>query len=452
MARSDKKSAQTAANRSAPQVQMRVDPPHVVAGAPPTDVDVVQVAAGEHAAVREAVAVGHTAGHATRETLSGLIAAPAESSPAEQLQLQAEQLAARLGAQQDQIDRREADLNAQLAKHEHDARSSRLWLRERQQEFADREAQLAQREQAIAAKEEELLRADREQAESRERAKSEQRRQSEGFAAQQRELDERQRAFERQETENAAIAAAQARTSAEQAQLAERLKVRQRNLEEAEVLLADSQAELDGSRRQFEADRQAWHKRCDATRKEMEQAQARSEADFDKKLHGLKARADRLERRAAALDQLRAEVLRAQREALELRLATDEVWAQMMGVAPPAALSQSLAQVRGKLAEQYRAERTEIAGEKKEIELLAARVEQDRQRLGQRKQELEQWAADRQADLEGQATRLLAREQQLDRRQAELDDARISQAEDRREYEREIRRLLGELRRDGATA
>ncbi len=124
----------------------------------------------------------------------------------------------------------------------------------------------------------------------------------------------------------------------------------------------------------------------------------------------------------------------------------------MMGVAPPAALSQSLAQIRGKLAEQYRAERSEIAGQKKDLELLAARVEQDRERLGQRKQELERWAADRQADLEGQASRLVAREQQLDRRQAELDDARIGQAEDRREYEREIRRLLGELRRDGGNA
>ena len=182
----------------------------------------------------------------------------------------------------------------------------------------------------------------------------------------------------------------------------------------------------------------------------MEQAQARSEADFDKKLHGLKARADRLERRAAALDQLRAEVLRAQREALELRLATDEVWAQMMGVAPPAALSQSLAQVRGKLAEQYRSERSESPDKRKTWKCSPARLDQDRERLQQHKQELEQWAVDRQADLEGQAARLVAREQQLDRRQAELDDLRSEQMQDRQGYEREIRRLLGELRRDTA--
>ncbi len=133
-----------------------------------------------------------------------------------------------------------------------------------------------------------------------------------------------------------------------------------------------------------------------------------------------------------------------------MRLATDEVWAQMMGVAPPAALSQALAQVRGKLAEQYRSERAEIAGQKKDLEMLAARLEQDRERLQQHKQELEHWAVNRQADLEGQAARLVAREQQLDRRQAELDELRSEQMQDRQGYEREIRRLLGELRRDTA--
>jgi hypothetical protein len=450
MGHSKSSSAPTAGSSAAPQVQMRIDPPHVVASAPPGDVDVVEADGGEVVVQHEMVAIGQVAGHAAPQASSGWIEAPAVSSADEQLQLQVEQLAARLSAQQEQIDRRESDLNAQLAQQEHDSRSARLWLRERQQELADRQAELAAREREIATRQEELARADREQAEARQRAKAEQRRQNEAFAVRQRELDERQRALDRQDTENSAVSAALARSSAEQSQLSERLKARQRNLEEAESLLADSQAELDGSRRQFEADRQAWHKRCESTRQEMEQAQARSEADFDKKLHGLKARADRLERRAAALDQLRAEVLRAQREALELRLATDEVWAQMMGVAPPAALSQSLAQVRGKLAEQYRAERAEIAGQKKDLEMLAARLDQDRERLQQHKQELDQWAVNRQADLEGQAARLVAREQQLDRRQVELDELRSEQMQDRQGYELEIRRLLGELRRDTA--
>jgi len=82
--------------------------------------------------------------------------------------------------------------------------------------------------------------------------------------------------------------------------------------------------------------------------------------------------------------------------------------------------------------------------------MLAARLDQDRERLQQHKQELEQWAVNRQADLEGQAARMVAREQQLDRRQVELDELRSEQMQDRQGYEREIRRLLGELRRDTA--
>ena len=92
-----------------------------------------------------------------------------------------------------------------------------------------------------------------------------------------------------------------------------------------------------------------------------------------------------------------------QRETLELRLATDELWRQMVGAPPPAALSQSLAQIRGKLAERYRLERSEIAGEKKDLELLVERVDRERERVQQQKQEIERRTANRQADIEGQA-------------------------------------------------
>ena len=49
----------------------------------------------------------------------------------DRLQLQVEQIADRLRAEQEQIDRREADLHAQLAEQENEARAARLWLRER---------------------------------------------------------------------------------------------------------------------------------------------------------------------------------------------------------------------------------------------------------------------------------------------------------------------------------
>ncbi|HEV2973226.1 MAG TPA: hypothetical protein VGY55_24885, partial [Pirellulales bacterium] len=408
----EQESAEFDTDHGAPTMQTRIDPPHVILVAP-EGVDAVlpepeeSGEARQAATVRETVAVGESVGFET----------PASSWAAEQLQLQAEQLADHLRAQQEQIDRREADLHAQLAQHENGSRNARLWFRERQQELTEREAEIARRELEIAAKEEALARADREQAESRERIKTDLRRQNEALGSRQRELDERGSALDRQETENAAISAALVRSAAEQEQLDARLREREQNLEEAEALLCDSQSELDGARQQLDADRRAWQDRCDAERREAAQAHDRAELELEKKLHAIKARAEHLERRTAAVDQLRAEVIRTQRESLELRLATDELWAQMMGVAPPAALSQSLAQIRGKLAEQYRLERAEIAGQKQDLEMLATRLEAERERIQHQKQELEQWGANRQADIEGQAARLAAREQQLDRRQ-----------------------------------
>jgi chromosome segregation ATPase len=512
MTKPERQSQTSATDSAAAKRQTRIDPPHLLTPAP-EGVDVVQSESDVVEVDRETVAIG--------QAVAGESLVADKSSPAaEQLQLQAEQIAGHFRAQQAQIDRREADLHAQAAEQENGARNARLWFRERQQELAAREAELVNREREIQEREAAIARADREQAESRERAKTDQRRQSEAFSSRQRELDERQQAVDRQDTEHAAVSAALARCAAEQKQLDDRLREesaqfnrraaaaidtiglflrgedfstlakpaapgldsdasgdasggastpddsgqaklfneliaglkrlrsRQGNLEEAEVLLHDGQAELDDARRQFEAERRAWRERCEAERRQAAEAQAHATAEVEKQLYAVKSRAEQVERRSAAVDQLRAEVLRTQREALEVRLATDELWAQMIGVAPPAALSQSLAQIRGKLAEQYRLERSEVAGERKELEMLAERLDREHQRVLQQKHELERGAANRQADIEGQAARMAAREQQLDRRQAELEQLRIDQLNDRQAYEREIRRLLGQLRRD----
>jgi hypothetical protein len=492
---------------SLPTMQTRIDPAHLLAKAP-EGIDIVESEPEERHIQREAVAVRH----AVAETA---FANESPSNP-EQLQVQAEQIAGHLRTQQEQIDRREADLHAQVAEQENGTRNARLWFRERQQEHVAREAELGRREREIQEREASVTRADREQAEAHERAKGDQRRQSEAFSSRQRELDQRQQAIDRQDTEQAAVSAALARCAAEQKQLDDRLRddvahfnrcaaaaiemlsrflrgeeltapddptahsfartepisdrsdiaamfaeltnglkrlrSRQRNLEEAEALLEDGQAELNDALRRFEAERRGWLEHCETEKRQTDESQAHAALDLEQQLRSIMARAEQIERRSAAVDQLRAEVLRTQRESLELRLATDEVWAQMIGVAPPAALSQSLAQIRGKLAEQYRLERSEIAGENKELEMLAERVDRERDRVQQQKQELERWAANRQADIEGQAARLAAREQQLDRRQAEWDQVRLDQLNDRQAYEREIRRLLAQLRRnDGAT-
>jgi chromosome segregation ATPase len=231
-----------------------------------------------------------------------------------------------------------------------------------------------------------------------------------------------------------------------------KLQDRQRNLEEAEALLTDGQTALDLSRRQLTADRHAWQEQCEIERRRISDDRRRAEADLNKKLQTLAHRGEHLERRTAAVDQLRAEVLRAQRETLELRLATDEIWAQLSGSVPPAMLTQSLARIRSKLVEQYQFERAELAEQQKQLEALAVRLDAQHDKLHQQKQALEQWVADRRNEIESQASRLVSQEMELSRRQAELEEMGQRQQSERRIYEGEIRRLLGELRREGIAA
>ncbi|HET6880327.1 MAG TPA: hypothetical protein VFI31_09240 [Pirellulales bacterium] len=60
-----------------------------------------------------------------------------------QLQSQAEQLAARLRERQQELDRRESQLNARLAEFEKEVRDARLWLAQRDEKLSEREERLA---------------------------------------------------------------------------------------------------------------------------------------------------------------------------------------------------------------------------------------------------------------------------------------------------------------------
>ncbi len=375
----------------------------------------------------------------------------------EQLRLQAEQLASHLRAQQYQLDRREAQLNAREAQQENEARAARLWLRERQQELAEQEAELRRRGQEL-----EIGGADRGSgvrgqgsektiAEPRAKEPSPPRVQSDQHLLRQRELDEFEQTLSRQEAEYRAATADLAEQTARQSQIEAELHARQQNLEEAEALLADGQTELERGRKQLAAERQAGHEQCAEQRLRLAEERRRADLDLNRRLEALKHHGEQLERRETAVEQLRNDVLRTQRETLELRLATDEIWAQMSGSLPPAILTQSLVRTRGKLADQYRLERVELAQRQEQLESLARRIEARHEKLRGERQETERWTADRRHEIEGTAARLAAKEQELARRQTELEEFQERQQSERRLYEADIRRLLAELRKMGDT-
>src|SRR6185436_5043648 len=124
-----------------------------------------------------------------------------------------------------------------------------------------------------------------------------------------------------------------------------------------------------------------------------------------------------IDARENALAQLQAELRSTQREVLEMRLATEETWAQLSGALAPASLTRSISQVRAKLADHYRVTLDELGQRSVQLEAVRRDLSQQLQSLESQRAQMNAWAERRHTDIEAQAARLVSREQELDRQQ-----------------------------------
>src|SRR5690606_17264099 len=77
-----------------------------------------------------------------------------------------------------------------------------------------------------------------------------------------------------------------------------------------------------------------------------------------------------LDQRDESLQQLRVELEQTQREVLEMRLATEETWAQLTGALTPANLSRSISHTRAQLSDHFQHQLQEIADRRTELDRL----------------------------------------------------------------------------------
>jgi dTMP kinase len=392
-----------------------------------TRVDTAHVRAGEQPIARETAAAG-SASACTSESPVAITA--------HQVRLQAAQLATQLQRQQAAVDHRESELNARSAAVENQIRSARLWLDERHAEMAAKKAELDHRERELEARE--TQRPD--PARNRSGARM--------AAGDETEIERRAAELDRREAELEQMAArlAQRLDAAEkldtQSHEAERLKARRENLERAEMLLAGQQAEFERKRRELEEQRARLEEAMQAERRKLAEEQKRTAAEHDRIGQDLKRQSDELSTRHAALERMRSDVKRAQHEALEVRLATEELWSRLCGAMTPAAVAQSLAQVRLKLAEEQRLERAELAAERAEVQALAEQLARQHARLRETRADVEAWVKSRREELERQAGMLAARERQLEEAHRHQQQTAAQWQSERFALEQELCRLL----------
>jgi hypothetical protein len=361
-----------------------------------------------------------------------------DESVCEQIGLQTAQLATHFRNRQQELDHREAELNSRIARLESDARAARLWLDQHEADMAARGEAWSQRHRELDARTEAAATNEEEFAQRSNR-----------LSEREVELAERERDVERRLARLATVEASQQRRvsvsdieRAEELQrAAEALDRRRHWLDEEERRLAASQSEARELCEQLVADHRNFAEQAAALRAQIAADRGQAMAEIEEKRQAVQRRARHVDECSAALRQLRAELGRMHQETLEIRLATEELWAQLSGAAPPAALTQSLGRIRAKLAEQQRQAQAETTGQKKELEVIRSVVAAEREKLAEQKRQFERWVAGCQEDCRQQASRLVAREQELRDREIQIrQQAQRWQAE-RLRYQIELRRL-----------
>ena len=283
----------------------------------------------------------------------------------EQVRLQADQLAVFLRNRQAELDHREAELNSRIARLDSDTRAARLWLGQREADLAARTEELGKREEFLREQHEEQA-AQLAAAEAALRQQSQQR-QSDNSMTQQAE------------------------------------QLRRRQLENADSQLAETQAEIQKLRDQLRSRQRSLADETAVLREQMAAEHRNAMDDVELKRKAVQRRADQVDRSRAALKQLRAELGRMHRETLEIRLATEELWVQLSGAAPPAALTRSLGRIRSKLAEQYRHANAELIEERKELEAIREQLTNQHESLLKQKRRFEKWVGGCQEECQQQA-------------------------------------------------
>jgi hypothetical protein len=375
----------------------------------------------------------------------------------EQLQLQVAQLAGHLRERLREVDRREATLNARVAQLESDLRTASIWLRERELAFQERENELKRQIEDLQERSTEPIVETESKFVDREARLAE-------IAERERELilkedDLRERRFDF-DHQVAALRHAQQvwqqqhereeqQLRHDRAQSGHDLQLlvaqREEQLRTAELLVAEQAKEIDRDRAALIEDRRSWEQQRATQRQAIGELRNAAEAEAADRRTRLEARQEWIERQRAGLDQVRDEALSLHRQSLEMRLLAEQLWSQINRALMPADVAQAVAQLRLKLAEQYRLEEEQLARRQEELIKLCEKIAGQHRDLTQLKGGIRDWSTARQSEIERQAAALVQRELVLDAHQEEFRQAEQQWTADRRRYEQQIRNLSTRL-------
>ena len=178
----------------------------------------------------------------------------------------------------------------------------------------------------------------------------------------------------------------------------------------------------------------------------LERRLATREEELDAFAARLRRREEELDLERSALDQMRTEVNARNQEAMEMRLACEQLWSQLASRMEVPRLVESIAQLRRKIADQYQGAAAELAQQRDEARQLIYRLDDRQKQLRKQREEIQAWVMRRHEELEVQYIELLKRQQELDARERAQQQLQAQVQDQILEYQRKIRQLTAQLR------
>lgn len=156
-----------------------------------------------------------------------------------------------------------------------------------------------------------------------------------------------------------------------------------------------------------------------------------------------------LDRRNVVLNRMQEETQALHREALEMRLVTEQLWSQLSNTTPPDQLSELISKLRTQLDAHYAREQTALDARREEIVSVQKVIQEKQNGLREQANQLHGWFADRQEDIRVKASEIDAREMLLDQREHRMQDEFAKWQAQRKSYESKLKGLMTKLELNG---
>ncbi len=150
-----------------------------------------------------------------------------------------------------------------------------------------------------------------------------------------------------------------------------------------------------------------------------------------------------LDRRNSNMQRIQDATQAFHREALEMRMVTEQLWAELSEKAPSNRLNQLLATLRGRLDGHYATMNQTLTDRKTELGMLKNCMRRKQQELREQSRKLQEWVECRHEAIKTHGAQLDARELLLDRREHRLQDEFAKWETQWREYKEQLDSLRG---------